>query len=79
LSLHTIKVDDHLRVTLTRLLRKLFKVQEDAVIAVFQNRTGNDLMLKVQRQEKVVETWILQKFDESNINSRDTRTNHQIH
>jgi hypothetical protein len=51
----------------------LCKVQEDAIIAVFQNTTSNDLILKVQRQEKVVEIWILQKFDESIINLLDTR------
>src|SRR4030095_7260569 len=65
ISVDTARVDDHFRVTVTRNLRKFFKVQEDDVIAIFESRANHDLVLKIQRQEKVVDTWIMRKVIES--------------
>lgn len=77
LSVDTIRVDDHLRVTMTKKLRKCFNVEEDDVIAIFQNKRNNDLVLKIQRESKVVDSWILRKATESDIEPQEDNKSSQ--
>jgi CheY-like chemotaxis protein len=52
-------VDKHSRLTLTKKFKKIIPLRPDDKIMVYQDAYNKNLILKIQQQEKVVDSWVL--------------------
>ena len=68
IAIDALRIDDHSRMTLTKKLRKVFSVEIDDVLAIFQDKKNGDLIIKIQRGENVVDSWIMSRFDDNREN-----------
>ena len=68
IAIDALRIDDHSRMTLTKKLRKVFSVEIDDVLAIFQDKKNGDLRIKIQRGENVVDSWIMSRFDDNREN-----------
>jgi CheY-like chemotaxis protein len=61
--LDTIKIDDHLRLTLTKRIREIFLVKEGDILTFNKDNMDKDnkLIIKVQREDTIIDTWILKR------------------
>ena len=69
IAIDALKIDDHSRLTLTKKSRKVFSVEMDDVLAIFQDTKTDDLIIKIQRGEHIVDSWIMSRFDDKIENS----------
>ena len=69
IAIDALRIDDHSRLTLTKKLRKVFSVEMDDVLAIFQDKKTDDLIIKIQRGEHIVDSWIMSRFDDKKENS----------
>ena len=53
IAIDALRIDDHSRLTLTKKLRKVFSVEMDDVLAIFQDKKTDDLIIKIQRGEQL--------------------------
>ena len=61
LAIDSLKIDDHSRLTLTKSLRKVFSVEMDDILAIFQDTKTDDLIIKIQRNERIVDSWVMKR------------------
>jgi CheY-like chemotaxis protein len=61
--LDSVKIDDHSRLTFTKRIREIFTVKvNDLVIAYYDNMDKyNKLIFKIQRDDKIIDTWVLKR------------------
>lgn len=59
LAVDTLKIDSHSRITFSKEVREILPIKPGDRIAIYQDRTNNDLILKVQRGSKVVDTLLI--------------------
>jgi CheY-like chemotaxis protein len=86
--LDTAKIDDHSRITFTKRIREIFDVKIDDLIIAYRDNTDkyNKLIFKIQRDDRIIDTWILKrdksirKNDEKSIlNNKDNREHNVLH
>jgi CheY-like chemotaxis protein len=65
----TIKVDEHSRLTLSKKIKTVFPIYSGDTIAVYQDLINNNLLLKVQRHNEVLDTWIIKRQNNDTISS----------
>ena len=61
IAIDALRIDDHSRLTLTKKLRKVFSVEMDDVLAIFQDKKTDDLIIKIQRNERIVDSWVMKR------------------
>lgn len=62
IAIDTIKVDDHVRLTLTRKVRHVFPVSAGDTLVVYQDKYNKDeLQFKIQRDKDIVDSWVLKR------------------
>ena len=61
IAIDALKIDDHSRMTLTKKLRKVFSVEIDDVLAIFQDKKNGDLIIKIQRGERIMDSWVMKR------------------
>jgi CheY-like chemotaxis protein len=63
ISIDTITLDKHSRLTLTKKVKDVFPIQPGDRIAVYQNvgKINNELIFEVQRRNRIVDTWAVKR------------------
>jgi CheY-like chemotaxis protein len=62
IAIDTIRVDDHVRLTLTRKVRHVFPISAGDTLVVYQDKYNNDeLLFKVQRDRDIVDNWVVKR------------------
>jgi CheY-like chemotaxis protein len=63
ISIDTLKIDNHLRITFTKKFKDILDIKEGDTIAVFKERNTNDLVFKFQRgvHGTIIDTWIIKR------------------
>jgi CheY-like chemotaxis protein len=56
LAVDTLKIDDHSRVTFTKEVRRIFPIRPGDTIAFFHDRKTNEIIIRIQRDSKIVKT-----------------------
>lgn len=71
LSLDTLKVDDHSRITLTKRVRNVLPVQTGDSIAVYQSKKNRDVIFNIEREGSIVDTWVCKRVLNDNFDDHD--------
>ena len=62
ISIDTLKVDDHSRITFTKKTKNIFPVQVGDSIALYQStQNENNLIFNLQRRGTIIDTWICKR------------------
>jgi hypothetical protein len=61
IAIDNIKVDDQTRLTFTKRIKNVFPVISGDIVAVYQDIVTKDLIFKVQREEKIVDVWLVKR------------------
>jgi CheY-like chemotaxis protein len=61
IAIDALRIDDHSRMTLTKKLRKVFSVEIDDVLAIFHDKKNGDLIIKIQRGERIMDSWVMKR------------------
>jgi CheY-like chemotaxis protein len=63
ISIDTISLDRHSRLTLTKRVKDVFPIEPGDRIAVYQNtgKISNELIFEVQRRNSIVDVWIMKR------------------
>jgi CheY-like chemotaxis protein len=78
LTIDTLKVDDHSRITFTKKIRDILPIQTGDEIAVFKSRKNENIIFNVQRRGSIVDVWICKRLTEdynNNINNNNDGIN----
>ena len=55
IAIDTIRADDHVRLTLTRKIRRVFPIDAGDILVIFQDKYNSDeLLFKIQRDKDIV-------------------------
>ena len=60
-AIDTLIIDDHSRLTLTRNLKKVLPIMPKDTITVFQDRYSKDIIFKIQRENKIIDSIIIRR------------------
>jgi CheY-like chemotaxis protein len=69
IAIDNIKVDDQTRLTFTKRVKNVFPVFSGDIIAIYQDIVTKHLVFKVQREEKIVDSWLVKR---NNITTTNT-------
>jgi CheY-like chemotaxis protein len=63
ISIDTITLDRHSRLTLTKRVKDVFPIEPGDKIAVYQNtgKISNELIFEVQRRNSIVDVWVMKR------------------
>jgi CheY-like chemotaxis protein len=62
IAIDTIRVDDHVRLTLTRKVRQVFPINAGDILVIFQDKYNSDeLFFKIQRDRDIVYNWVVKR------------------
>ena len=62
IAIDTIRVDDHVRLTLTRKVRHVFPISAGDTLVVYQDKYNSDeLLFKIQRDKDIVDNWVVKR------------------
>ena len=59
----SVKVDDQTRLTFTKRVKNVFPIISGDIVVVYQDIVTKDLVFKVQRDEKIVDSWLVKRSD----------------
>ena len=62
IAIDNVSLDDHSRFIFTKKLKRIFPVQPQDTIALYQNNHNNKIIINIQRGTNVVGTWICQNI-----------------
>jgi CheY-like chemotaxis protein len=72
IAVDTIRVDDHVRLTLTRKVRHIFPINAGDILGIYQDKYNNDeLVFKIQRGKDIVDSWIVKRKYVGGINKNN--------
>jgi CheY-like chemotaxis protein len=72
IAVDTIKVDDHVRLTLTRKVRHIFPINAGDILGIYQDKYNNDeLVFKIQRDKDIVDSWVVKRKYVGGINKNN--------
>jgi CheY-like chemotaxis protein len=73
IAVDTIKVDDHVRLTLTRKVRHIFPINAGDILGIYQDKYNNDeLVFKIQRDKEIVDSWVVKRKYVGGINKNNS-------
>jgi CheY-like chemotaxis protein/bifunctional DNA-binding transcriptional regulator/antitoxin component of YhaV-PrlF toxin-antitoxin module len=61
IAIDSLKVDDRVRITLTKEVRNAFNIKAGDTIAIFQNKDSDEFVLRVQRKGSIKNTLVVNK------------------
>lgn len=62
IAIDTIRIDDHVRLTLTRKVRHVFPINAGDTLVVYQDKYNSDeLLFKIQRDKDIVDNWVVKR------------------
>lgn len=71
----SIRVDEHIRLTITKRVKDVFPLMAGDTILVSQDRYNMDLLFDIQRHSNIVDAWIVRRRNLTNIaNKTKSRT-----
>lgn len=72
IAVDTIRVDDHVRLTLTKKVRHIFPINAGDILGIYQDKYNNDeLVFKIQRDKDIVDSWIVKRKYVGGINKNN--------
>ena len=72
IAIDNLKVDDQTRLTFTKRVKNVFPVVSGDIIAVYQDIITKHLIFQVQREEKIIDSWLVKR---NNIVTNDNPSN----
>ncbi len=72
ISIDTISVDDHSRLTLTRKIKKVLPIMPKDTITVYQDRYNKDLIVLIQHESNTIDSFIIKTNSSSSSSSTST-------
>jgi len=79
--LDTVTVDDHTRLTITRSLKKILNIEPKDIIIIYQDKYNKDLLFKIQRDSRIIDTLIIKRNhyrNNTSVSKKYFETNHII-
>lgn len=67
-AIDTVKIDERSRFTFTKKIKKLFPIEPDDIIEVYQDRENGQVLLNFQRSGTITNSWIVKRIDAGYIN-----------
>jgi CheY-like chemotaxis protein len=79
ISIDTLIIDDHSRLTITRNLKKVLPIMPKDAITVFQDRYNKDIIFMIQRENKVIDNLIIRRnYSRDKTSNKKSLENSQI-
>ena len=79
IAIDTLIIDDHSRLTLTRNLKKILPIMPKDTVTVFQDRYNKDIILTIQRENKVIDNLIIRRnYSPDKTSNKKSLENNQI-
>lgn len=59
LVIDSVMIDEHSRLTVTKRIKKFLPIETGDVLAFYKDPKNNDIVLKVQREDRIVYSWLV--------------------